>query len=384
MQLKICKRVLTIAAGVLIINASLSGCTNLVNKPQKSTLTKVSTSNVSTEKVFKGDINVTIQGIGIYVPIKSTSLFFKEISGPLKKISVRLGDEVKAGQPIAEIDNQDLIKDINDKEMSLQLNSLRKQQIDENIKTAELILRQAEISKETTEKRYSVEQSYLTQSALDSANIQYEQAVSGRKNALLSRDISEAQYKIDLKNLNNMKENAGKSKLIVPIDGMVVFVDKLSETEIVPSGRVLVKVSEPKHIVFQISSFLAKNIHDVKKATLVLSGENYEVELYEPQPGDQLEESNSFNNERNKIYLSFTGKKPEFKINENYDATLILKKSNVFLAPKALMRMESGKTFLDVMRNNQIETVELVTGLEKDDKVEVLSGLNESDSIVIR
>jgi RND family efflux transporter MFP subunit len=75
----------------------------------------------------------------------------------------------------------------------------------------------------------------------------------------------------------------------------------------------------------------------------------------------------------------------KYRLGMNGDVEIILEeKSDVLTVPLIATREENGKTYVDVKINEEtIEPREIEVGLETDEDVEVLSGLNENDEVLI-
>jgi RND family efflux transporter MFP subunit len=65
------------------------------------------------------------------------------------------------------------------------------------------------------------------------------------------------------------------------------------------------------------------------------------------------------------------------------NATIITKiNNNVLLVPSSAIQTSSGQTTVRVMRNGQVQSVNVTTGGSNDTQTEITSGLNEDDTIV--
>ncbi|MDP2659416.1 MAG: HlyD family efflux transporter periplasmic adaptor subunit, partial [Dehalococcoidia bacterium] len=61
---------------------------------------------------------------------------------------------------------------------------------------------------------------------------------------------------------------------------------------------------------------------------------------------------------------------------------VFLQKDKVLLLPKAALRTSGSRTFANVQRADSVEQVEVRTGAQADDMVEILSGLQEGDVVI--
>jgi RND family efflux transporter MFP subunit len=83
--------------------------------------------------------------------------------------------------------------------------------------------------------------------------------------------------------------------------------------------------------------------------------------------------------------INEAGDLQKYRLGMNGDINIKLEeKQAVFTVPLVATRERDGKTYVDVrVSGNEIEEREIKIGLETEDKVEVLSGLAESDEIVM-
>lgn len=73
-----------------------------------------------------------------------------------------------------------------------------------------------------------------------------------------------------------------------------------------------------------------------------------------------------------------------YRLGMNGDAKILLDKKDTALVIPILALIErDGKTFVEIEKDAQVLEQEIVTGLESDDEIEVVSGLNVQDLVVI-
>ncbi|MFZ3102553.1 MAG: hypothetical protein WA131_08400 [Desulfitobacteriaceae bacterium] len=367
---------------VMILVTLISGCGGLQGvSAQKNAENSNSNNGMRTVEVKKGNVGTIISGSGSFVPIKLTSLFYNDLSGPLKKVYVKTNDGIKAGDTVAEIDPQSITKQIINQNLTVQLSKIRKLQNAESILSSARSLKLAQINLEQATKLNKEKPTDQNSLELAKQQILYDQAVSADKNTKWNKDLADMQYKLDESNMTDLNTKLANSALKSPVDGIVTFVENLSETEMVGSGRVIARIVEPKNIVLQMLATDARYIQNVKNGVLTIGLEKYEVELYTSQPGDQLNQASSDPKTNNRIYLKFGDKMPKITLENIVNATLEINKSNVLIVPKAAVRDVNGKTVVDIYQGNIVNTVDIVRGLEKDGNVEIISGLKEGQTV---
>jgi HlyD family secretion protein len=92
----------------LILLVLLGGASYLFYERQVSSASAAAISNLQTATVTRGTLVATVSGAGnIYAP-QQTNLSFQLTGVPITKINVNVGDQVKAGQVLAQADDSDL------------------------------------------------------------------------------------------------------------------------------------------------------------------------------------------------------------------------------------------------------------------------------------
>lgn len=158
-----------------------------------------------TENVTRGDIENTITAVGTLKALRSVNVG-SQVSGQLKSVDVEVGDDVKRGQLIAEIDPASLEKRV---EMSsAQLDNLNAQLLS---KEAQREIKELNIKRQRT----LLSSRGVSQAAVDQAEADLkiaEAEVNGLKAQIRQQEAQLDSEKVDL----------GYSKIYSPMDGTVV------------------------------------------------------------------------------------------------------------------------------------------------------------------
>ena len=155
------------------------------------------TTTMATATVSQGNLTITVSGSGAVAAARQIELPFQQ-SGTVTAVNVKVGDQVKAGQVLAQIDAGDL--------------QLQLQQAQANLKAQQAKLAQIKDGSATPQDMTSA------QAALDSAKAQLQQTKTGTASAA---DIQSAQAQLDaararlnaLKNPTSADLNAAQSKV---------------------------------------------------------------------------------------------------------------------------------------------------------------------------
>lgn len=101
-----------------------------------------------------------------------------------------------------------------------------------------------------------------------------------------------------------------------------------------------------------------------------------------PKTIDELSEL-GLNQKKVEVEIELSEDYREFIIGMDVEVEAILEESiGVLLIPKSFVFDINGKSFVSVMRNGDIEDVEVLVGLENDEYVSILEGIDETDQVV--
>lgn len=158
-------------------------------------------------EVSKGDIENSVLATGVLEATKMVSVG-AQVSGQVKKMYVQLGDQVKQGQLIAQIDS---IRQEN--ELKTAKASIQNQQ-------AQLAVQQANLAKVGAE--YKRQQAMFSQDATSRAEL--ETALANFKTAQAQIAAINAQIEQSRLTLATAQENLGYTSIVAPMDGTVVAI----------------------------------------------------------------------------------------------------------------------------------------------------------------
>ena len=161
---------------------------------------------ISTE-VVRGDIEDSVLATGDLEATKMVSVG-AQVSGQVKKMYVKLGDQVKQSQLIAQIDSVRQTNDLKTAEASI-----KNQQ-------AQLATKQANLAK--VEAEYNRQKSMFAQDATSKA--EYESALAAFKTAQAEITAMNAQIEQSKLTLATAKEDLGYTQIVAPMTGTVVAI----------------------------------------------------------------------------------------------------------------------------------------------------------------
>ncbi len=348
---------------------------------------KKSTVTYMTEKVRIGSIRHSVEATGEISAVNLVTVG-AQVSGQIKKLHVVLGQEVKQGQMIAEIDS------------TTQENILHTDRLRLETYKAQLAARKTtlEVAKRTYDRERALIQTDSTsKESLDNARDAY---------AIAKANVDETTslIKQTLLAINTDETNLGYTKIRAPLDGTVVSVP-VEEGQTVNANQTtptIIKIANlnEMEIDIQISE---GDITKVKQGMAVdytiLSEPNtvFHATLDSIDPGlttlsdgsyDKSNSSSSSSSSSSAVYYygkSFVDN-PEGKLRIGMmtQCTILVEDAeNVLIVPSIAITTTGGRHYIRILKNDdQVEKREIKIGITDGVYTEVLSGVSEGEEVI--
>ena len=311
-----------------------------------------------------------------------------QASGKITKLYVKLGQEIKKGEMIADIDS------------TTQINTL-------NTKKAALVSYQAQLKAKKTAydvalSSYNRLSKLYTQKAtsLDSLNT----AKSTLDNAKAEMEAIEANIKQAEIEVNTAETNVGYTKITAPMDGTVISVPvsegqtvnanqttptivtiaDLSKMKIKPeiSEGDITKVKAGQEVSFTILSDSQTVYHSV-----IDSVDPANTTTSDSSSTSSLSSSSSSTTSAIYYYANVLIDNPDRTLRIGMTTENNIKIANakdVLLISNMAIQKRDGKSFVNVLNDkNQPEPREVEIGVQNDFKTEIKSGLNEGEKVIV-
>lgn len=291
------------------------------------------------------DLTSTLNLSGIVDAKRKVKLFYPT-GGKLTKINVSKGDVVTAGQVLAVVDQADLQKRL---EKSLNSYMADRLQFDD------------------------YQDQFKTRAPSDKENLTTQLDQLGLKNSVLDVEINSIA-------INN-------TKLTSPINGLITAAPELvAPINILPTD--VFTVIDPQSLIFRV-------LIDELDLNLIYEGQRATVS-FDALPGLETESTISNIALTSTVSTSGTAFEVEFalpnldlnqvRLGLNGDAKVVLEeKKQVGSIPLEALYVKDGRQYVKVLDQNKKQVIEktVTTGLETEDDIEILSGLEWGDLIVI-
>ncbi|HEX2947686.1 MAG TPA: efflux RND transporter periplasmic adaptor subunit [Clostridia bacterium] len=325
---------------VVMLTAACSGCyffprEEEVLAPPLKVPDKV---EYDTIEVKKGDIENKITCTGAFVSVSQNDHFYKDRGGRLQSVKVRLGDEVKKGDLLAELETDTILNDI---------------------QLQEIALKRAKLVYDNAKTRYDIE---------GGSKSEMEMALF---------DVESNQIRLD-----SLKKEYERTKLTAAIDGEVVYITDIKLGEYVNAYTTIVRVADPTQLQLRYSGDKVNNFKLGMKATIDMDKKQYPAEVVmtpSEVPDDASEEA------KKSVQLKVDNLPKDATIGQTAMISLTLeKRSGVIVLPRQVINNFGARRFVNVLKNNIREERDIETGVESSTQVEVLSGLDEGELVIVK
>ena len=340
-----------------------------------------------TESVTRGNVEKTVIASGSVESVNEVDVG-AQASGKITKLYVKLGQEIKKGEMIADIDS------------TTQINTL-------NTKKAALVSYQAQLKAKKTAydvalSSYNRLSKLYTQKAtsLDSVNT----AKNTLDNAKAEMEAVEANIKQAEIEVNTAETNVGYTKITAPMDGTVISVPvsegqtvnanqttptivtiaDLSQMKIKPeiSEGDITKVKAGQEVSFTILSDSQTVYHSV-----IDSVDPANTTTSDSSSTSSLSSSSSSTTSAIYYYANVLIDNPDRTLRIGMTTENNIKIANakdVLLVSNMAIQKRDGKSFVNVLNDkNQPEPREVKIGVQNDFKTEIKSGLNEGEKVIV-
>ena len=341
-----------------------------------------------TESVTRGNVEKTVVASGSVESVNEVDVG-AQASGKITKLYVKLGQEIKKGEMIADIDS------------TTQINTL-------NTKKAALVSYQAQLKAKKT--AYDVALSsynrlsklYMQKAtSLDSVNT----AKSTLDNAKAEMEAIEANIKQAEIEVNTAETNVGYTKITAPMDGTVISVpvsegQTVNANQTTPTIVTIADLSKMK-IKPEISEGDITKVKAGQEVSFTILSDNqtvYHSVIDSVDPANTTTSDSSSTSSSTSSSSSSTTSAIYYYANvliDNPDRTLrigmttennikIANAKDVLLVSNMAIQKRDGKNFVNVLNDkNQPEQREVETGVQNDFHTEIKSGVNEGEKVIV-
>ncbi len=355
----------------------------------KQSQSKKQTPDVLTTTVTRGDLEDSVLASGTIEASKMINVG-AQVSGQVKRLYVALGDEVKQGQLVAEIDS------------ATQKNAVQDAQAQLTAAKATLAAKQAALHRaqvDFQQQKNLADKGFVSSNALTVAQTSLQSAQA---------DVAAAKAQIEqfAVRAETANTNLGYTRIVAPMDGVVVAIvtDEGMTLNANQTTPTIIKLADLSTMTIeaQISEADVPRVQPGMGAYFTLLGDpdkRYEATLRAIEPGpidiaSSTGQSSGAGSSNTAIYYNglFDVPNPDGKLRIAMTAQVSItldKRENALLLPAGALsgRGRGGVRTVRVATGEkgqqQISEREIRTGLNNRVQVEVLDGLKEGEQVVI-
>ncbi|MBI3912908.1 MAG: efflux RND transporter periplasmic adaptor subunit [Chloroflexi bacterium] len=372
-----------------------------LTRPSSTVTSAATTVRAQDASVTRGTLVATVSAAGNVSAPKTASLAFQQ-SGRVAKVNVQVGDTVKSGQVLMELDLVDLqlaLKNtqanLTSAQVSYETAKTKVAQNPNQLIVARAGLDKATIALQKAQGDYNAiswrgDIGMTTQAqALQTATIDYQSALASfsqvastiNDSALRSAQVQldQAQVSVD-----QAQRNIEKARIVAPFDGVVSAVN-FNVSDSVGSGVALTLVDlatlQVKVTLSEVDIAKVKAGQTAQMTLDALTGKTYSAQVQSVAPIGTVTQG-VVNYPVTLVVQNVDGSiKPGMTANM---AIAVERRDNVLLIPNRAVRTTGNqKTVTVLFKGEQISTP-IGTGLTNDQFVEVTNGLNEGDVVLIQ
>ena len=358
-------------SGLLLIILSiiliLSSCGLLPEEETFRTVPMIDTYEKEEFKqtlVVRGDMRLTENIDCSYIPMQTEMLSFPVSGEYFDEVFVRVGDSVKKGQLLAQLDLSGAQETMDD--CSAQIDTLKVQiaALEEN--RALELKRQKILLSDSSEEELN--------EALERTNRQYD-----AQKQKFSDELTVAQIR-----MNEAKALLEERQMYAGIDGTVTYIRDFDTDDQSVADQWFMTVADTTTSLFRAETKLWDQFNPGDEYVITVNKTEYEtVVVSEAEIG--IEETEKQEGEKGYVYLKL--KDPAFNLEEQARGTLVLlldSRTDVLMVSKSAISTANGQSVVYYQDENGLKTYKQVeTGLTVNGMVEIISGLTEGESVIV-
>ncbi|MBC8060261.1 MAG: hypothetical protein H7Y18_06305 [Clostridiaceae bacterium] len=330
------KRVITTVSLIALIMSQLSGC-GLFPKEEEALappLVPPKKQEYKQYKVVKKPIEKKFTSSGTLVSESQSSVYFKDSPKRIKHINVKVGDLVKKGDLLVDTEVGN---------------------IDTQIKIQEYNVKMDEI--DYTE--------LTTKAGISAGDI----------------EKSRLRLLIDQTKLADLKSQQQSARLTSPIGGQVVFVENLKDGETVDTYKIIVTVGDQKKLMVYSEGKDMESIKLGMKAKVTVNDQSLEGTVIATPSSSQLTKDETL---KKGINIKLNNVPTGSKIGDNANIEIALEtKTSALVIPIEGLRTFSNSSTVEVWDGTSKKELQVQTGIKTATEVEIISGLNEGQQIIL-
>ena len=313
----------------------------------------------------RGDMSLTRSVSCVYVPVRTESLKFPISGERFDEFYVKAGDAVKKGQLLVQLDLSDIEQQIEANGREIERLSVRLEHLEQD---RALALQRARI-------QYEQASAEAQREALQNVNEAYDAQRQSLEDSLAVARLRLADYENQL----------SQRQLRAPMDGTVTYARRINRGDVSSINERVVSIADSTMSLFRAETDLWDCFEPGQIVTITSSKVEYEaVVSTEEELGLPPQEKEV----GKKAYVYFALTEPTFDLEDNDRGTLTVEldsRHDVLRVPSSAISVINGETVVYYQDEEGMRAYKnVVVGLEADKMIEVVSGLEEGDLVIVK
>jgi macrolide-specific efflux system membrane fusion protein len=335
LQIQVQKIILLLMSSFIAL--SLSGCYFWPKEEEAIAppLIKAPEVTFDTVEAQKGVIEKLLNVQGKFVSVSQQTLSFEFRGGNLKAFNASMGNSVKKGDVLALLDTDSLESQIRDQQL--------------NVRKSEIF---------------------------------YDQEVNNPAATKNSIEIKRLDLQTAKNRLSDMQNELNKSKIVSPIDGKVVFVEKVNFGDYVSANKNLIVIADPTKLQVEYTGGDASNFKVGEQVTVKYNNQDLKGKVVMTPANVPAEADKDL---KTSIRVSVDDLPGNVSIGG--PATIVLvqaRKDDVIKIPRGLVNNYNGRNYVYVLEKGTKIERDVEVGIQTATEVEIVKGLNIGDKIIVR
>lgn len=287
-----------------------------------------------TEEVKRGSIENKVTVLATFTPVEQHVLGFRSRSGRLRALYVKIGDEVKAGALVAELDTGSL---------------------EYRISRLKLLVRKAELASDRA-------------AALN--RDRFERELASLDVELARLDLADAESELE------------QSRLYATAAGTVVYLSRVKEGDVVGAYETVAQIADPRKLQLIYKGDRASEFRLGMKVKVSHGGRDYDGEVVMAPGTTPYDAPDDL---RQSMMVALARMPADARRGDSAAVSIVLaRRDNVVVIPQDLVHRYLGRTYVQVMEDGVKTERTIELGLQTTTEVEVVKGLDAGEQIVSR
>jgi len=332
-------------------------------------------------------IGNSFSGTGEFTPYQEIEMHAK-VSGYVRKINVDIGDRVKTGQVLAVLEVPELVAQLQGAGAGVRHSQQEVQRMQNEVDRDQAQFAALHANSTRLEDANRARPGLIAQQELDDAQAK-DRAAQAQVDAAKSA-LSAARQQLEMSQANNSQFAAMSdyTRIVAPFDGVVTW--RYADTGALVQAGTTNSNAAPVVKLAQVNVLRLRIPVPESLAAAVRVGQPADVAMQatgEHFTGKVARYTDALDRSTRTMQVEIDVPNDSYKLQPGMYANVTLQtqnRPNALTIPIQAVQHKDGKAIVVIVdQQNRVQTREIQTGLEDPNRVEVISGLNEGERVIV-